>query len=216
MNYGTIYRRVVSEGGFDVSAGNVPLSQVQQWIAERYSELVLEAEWLQETQTLATLTAGTSIYSFDNVNFDRLRSLFVGGAEYPRVSAEQMVKLKNATLGLGRDTVGAYSPSYGADGTISVELFPGPTVAGATLTAILNAEPPPLVGDADVPIIPAPYHVAIVKGAIATGLMFVDEDQQSAQGFEAQFEAAKQKLQRLKNKRVGSGVVQVQLAGVHF
>lgn len=35
MNYGTIYRRVISEGGFDTSAGNVPLAQVQQWVAER-------------------------------------------------------------------------------------------------------------------------------------------------------------------------------------
>lgn len=216
MNYGTIYRRVIGEGGFDTSTGNVPLTQIQQWIAERYSELVLESEFLTETIIIGTTVAGTSVYSFDNLNYDRLRTIAIGGLRYTRVGAEQMLDLKSSRLGLAIDSDGAYATSYGSDGTISLELFPGPTVAGASITAILNAEPPALVADTDVPVIPAAYHVGIVWGAVATGLMLIDEDQQSAAGFEQKFENVKQQLARRRNKRMGSGPVQIQLAGVHF
>jgi hypothetical protein len=216
MNYGSIYRRVISEGGFDTSAGNVPLAQVQQWVAERYSELVLESEWLTEQVQIASLVAGQSVYPFDNLAIDRLRLLAVGGLLYTRVGVEQMLQLKSSRLALDAAADGAYAPSYGADGTISVELFPGPTTSGATLLAILNAEPAALVNDTDVPVLPAPYHVGLVWGATATGLMLIDEDQQSAAGYEAKFEKVKAELQRRKNKRVGSGPVQVQIAGVHF
>lgn len=216
MNYGTIYRRVISEGGFDTSAGNVPLAQVQQWVAERYSELVLESEYLTETQTIGATIAGQSVYSFDNLNYDRLRTIAVGGLRYTRLGAEQMLDLQAGRLGLAMDSDGAFSPSYGSDGTISITLFPGPTAPGAAITAILNAEPPALVADTDTPIIPPAYHVGIVYGAVATGLMLLDEDQQSAAGFEQKFENVKQQLARRRNKRTGSGPVQIQLAGVHF
>jgi hypothetical protein len=216
MNYGSIYRRVISEGGFDTSAGNVPLAQVQQWVAERYKELVLESEWLTEKVTLGTLLAGQSVYTFDNLAIDRLRLIAVGGLLYTRVGVEQMMQLKTDRLGLSADADGAYAPSYDASGTISLALFPGPTVAGAELVGILNAEPPALVAEADTPVIPEPYHVGLVWGAVATGLMLVDEDQQSAAGYEQKFEKVKAELTRRKNKRVGSGPVQVQIAGIHF
>jgi hypothetical protein len=216
MNYGAIYRRVISEGGFDTSAGNVPIAQVQQWVAERYSELVLEAEYLTESVQIGTLAAGQSVYTFDNLAVERIRVLSVGGARYVRIGAEQMLDLKAGRLGLGEGTDGAFAPSYGSDGTISLELYPGPTVAGAVLTAILNAEPPALTADTDVPVIPLAYHVGIVWGAVATGLMLVDEDQQAAQGFETKFEKVKAELTRRKNKRVGAGPVQIQVAGIHF
>jgi hypothetical protein len=69
------------------------------------------------------------------------------------------------------------------------------------------------VADTDVPVIPEAYHVGIVWGAVATGLMLVDEDQQSAAGYEQKFEKVKAELTRRKNKRVGSGPVQIQIAG---
>jgi hypothetical protein len=216
MNYGSIYRRVISEGGFDTSAGNVPLAQIQQWVAERYKELVLESEWLTEKVTLGTLLAGQSVYTFDNLAIDRLRLIAVGGLLYTRVGVEQMMQLKTDRLGLSADADGAYAPSYDASGTISLELFPGPTVDGAELVGILNAEPPALVAETDTPVIPEPYHVGLVWGAVATGLMLVDEDQQSAAGYEQKFEKVKAELTRRKNKRVGSGPVQVQIAGIHF
>lgn len=216
MNYGTIYRRVISEGGFDTSAGAVPLQQIQQWVAERYDELVLESEYLTETQVLGTLEANVNVYTFDNVAFDRLRTLAIAALRYTRVGVEQMLDLRSGRLGLGTDSDGAFAPSYGAEGAISIELFPGPTADGAEITAILNAKPPALVADTDEPIIPAAYHVGIVWGAVATGLLLVDEDQQAAQSFEGKFEKVKAELTRRKNKRVGSGPVQIQVAGVHF
>jgi hypothetical protein len=63
------------------------------------------------------------------------------------------------------------------------------------------------------PVIPEDMHGDLLDGAIALGLLRMDERADSAATFEARFERMVEKLRRRKNSRVGSRVSRMKLYG---
>jgi hypothetical protein len=148
--------------------------------------------------------ADSGAYATGDLDLSRVRSLLVDGQRYTRVGAEQMIDLRNGRLGLGADSDGAYAATI-VQGALSLVIFPTPTEAGKTITAIVNADPPLLSTDSDVPIIPAGQHIAIVYGAIATGRGLVDEDAQSAACLRAEVRGGEEAARAGGQEGVGLG-----------
>lgn len=225
MNFAALTTRVRVEGGFDTSGANTPLASVQQWINERYQDLVVTSQWQEEEISLGPTVANQSVYPVAQTVAD-LIALNVGqpgaipgaGApEYGRIGRREMWGLKSGTLRRGRAVAGVYSPSYDSTGIASIEIYPAPTTSGLAITGLAAMYPTLLANDNDTPVIPPERHQLIAYGAIATGLATVDERLDDAQVFEKMYEAGREELRREKNKRLsGGGPTQIRVAGYHF
>jgi hypothetical protein len=200
VTYDELLAAVKAEGGFDV-----PDAMVGGWINEVHQKAVAESQWMMRTLELGPTIAGTATYVLPDAVVD-LVGLFVAPpaqppATYGRVSTEQLWGLKSGSSWLADGAV--FAPQFDASAVELVELYPPPGTSGASISA-LAAMIPGLMVSGDSPVIPADMHGDLKDGAIALGLLRVDERADSSQLFDQRFQAMVAKLRRRKKSRVGS------------
>lgn len=211
MTFDEIVTGVLTQGGFDVST-----AVAGSWVHEVYRRAVAQSQWQMESLSLGTTVTGVSTYAIPERVVDIVGINLNDGSgrgqpsDWLRVTPTDMWALR-----AGRKSVsgsgGAFAPSYGSAGERRIELYPVPET-GAAIEALAAVLPATLSGAA-VPVIPEDLHGALIDGAIALGLLRMDERADSAQTFEARFERMVQDLRRRKNSRVGSGAARLQVRG---
>lgn len=216
MLFDDITLRVRTQGGFDTSTSNIAVADVQGWIQERYKQLVAKSKWRKAEITIATAVAGDYNYPLPLTVVD-LEGLSISGVPYQEAGVDQLWRLRNGQLALGRGDNGYFGLEPLADGTQQVSLWPTPgsDQDGDAIVGLAALFPDPLVSGAS-PIVPDDFHEAIVWGAIATGLATIDERLDSAGYFEQQFAGAVEELKRRTNSRVNTGPVQILVKGYHW
>jgi len=191
---------------------------VDQWVNEKHKQLVTQSGWSTAIVTIGNTVAAQAAYDLDP-NIADLAKLRVGSAPYRQVGLDQIWDLQNADSILTGFGGGVFAPSYKADGTQQVTIFPTPDTSGVAITALASLTPADLgdvSGDSEYPVAPEDLHEAIADGAIALGFRLRSENAPEAAEFENRFQAAIELLRRRKNSRVGTGAVQIQIRGVHF
>lgn len=210
MTYDELVAAVGSEGGFDVSE-----AVRGGWINEVHRKAVAESQWMMRTLELGPTVADTATYALPDDVVD-LVGLFLQDATddptaWQRVSTEMLWSLKAGTSWV-TGSGGVFGPTFDDDGTEQVELYPAPTTSGVTITSLAAMVPPLMVAGSS-PVIPEDFHGALKDGAIALGLLRIDERPDSAALFEARFQAMVVDLKRRKKSRVGSGTARMRVRG---
>ena len=207
MNLAELLSAVRDQGGFDVTE-----TVATGWINDRHAALVARAKYLQKEVSLGTTVSGQGEYSLPDVaNIVDLEGVLVGSAPYERVGQRYLWERK-----FRGGTGNVFAPDFTTSGTLQIELYPAPDEDGTAITALAAVQPSALAASEDVPVVPPDFHKVIVDGAMAIGLERIDERLDEADRYHQLFEAGVMELIRRRNSRIGSGPVQIQVAGKHF
>ena len=201
---------VGAEGGFDVS-----VAMRGGWVNEVHQRAVAESQWQMQQLELGPTVAGTATYALPS-NVADVAGLFTqDGAETPvpygRASTEMLWAVKAGTSRL-TGSGGVFAPAFDDDAVPLIELYPAPTKTGVSVSA-LAAMIPAAMATGDSPVIPLDMHGDLKDGAIALGLLRIDERPDSAALFQARFDAMVAKLTKRKKSRVGSGSSRMRVRG---
>ncbi len=211
---------VRDQGGFDNTSLATSQAVILSWLNARYRELVAESGFLRGTRELGPTVAGQAEYALPDsvVRVVRLRVGSLRPFAAMQVDDLWLLQGGNATLESGVD--GAFAPSWSADGTENVMIYPTPSSEadvtlgdGESIDAVCVVLPDPLAAGDSGPVVPEDFHEAIVDGAISLGLLRDDGSAGLAQPFEERFQAAIVRLKKRATARVGKGPVQARVAG---
>lgn len=208
---------VKTQAAFDTSGVNVTDATILSWLNARYRTFVSQTKWLKQVIELGPTVVSTRTYAIPDTVAE-IRALELGSeGEALRVNVEGMWALRAKTAWLSGPEVTAYAPSFDAAGAQSVEIYPTPTTAGVTISALVAALPSALTTSPDLtPVIPIDFHEAIVSGAIAMGYLRTDARADLAAPYETEFTQAIALLKRRATARVGQGPVRFPIAGRDF
>jgi hypothetical protein len=201
MTFDDCVTAVLEQGGFDVTR-----SVAGGWVNEVHRKAVAEAEWQTRSLSLGETVAEQATYAIPDRVVDIVGLYLVSEdgtpGDWRRISTTEMWDVKAGRLRVIREG-GVFAPAFGDADEKLVELYPAPEQSGVQITALAAMVPAALSSGAS-PVIPEDMHGDLVDGAIALGLLRMDERADSAQVFEARFERMVAKLRRRKNSRVGS------------
>jgi hypothetical protein len=200
---------VLEEGGFDVSR-----ARAGGWVNEVHKRAVAESQWQMVSLSLGQTVADQATYDVP-ANAVDIVSLHLSGegepADWRRVSTMDMWALRAGRKHLA-GSGGVFAPSFTAAGQAQIELFPGPVVEGLEITALAAISPVSMTPGM-APVVPDDLHGDLADGAIALGLLRMDERPDSAAAFEARLQRMVAKLARRKNSRIGSGTSRLKAFG---
>lgn len=208
---------VKTQAAFDTSGVNVTDATVLSWLNAKYREFVSRTKWLKETLELGPTVVGQATYTIPDTVVE-IRALRLGtDAEALRVNVEGMWALLDSMSFLSGPENTAYAPAFDSTGAQAVQIYPTPTTAGISITALVVALPSALTVSPDTtPVIPIDFHEAIVSGAIGMGYQRTDARADLAAPYVGEFEAAIDRLKRRAVARVGQGPVRFPVAGRDF
>lgn len=203
---------VGAEGGFDV-----PAAMRGGWINEVHQKAVAEAQWQMKKLQLGPTVAGTAVYAVpaDVADVAGLFTLVAGGSPviFDRASIEQLWAVQSGAARFRR--AGVFAPAFDESAVAGIELYPVPVVSGVAITALAAMIPPAMVSGGS-PVIPLDMHGDLKDGAIALGLLRIDERPDSAALFQQRFDAMVTRLTRRKKSRIGSGSSRMRAARYDF
>jgi hypothetical protein len=220
MDIATAVARVQAQ--FDSTSSLSNEAVVRGWINECLQEALGESKWVKRAFSLGTTVADQSEYTLPAdgtgdtgpTELVDLIALTVNGSKpWLRVSTSEMWELQAGAASL-RGAAGAYAPNFSNLGAATVELYPTPEVAGYTIEALgamLWVDIPDW--GSGTTLLPIPDDLAggiCVDGPIGLGLSRLQEDADPTI-FLARFAAAKEKLKRRANSRIGSGPHQLRV-----
>jgi hypothetical protein len=202
VTFQQLYEAVRDQGGFDSGSTGSSLTNIKAWINERYTEIVVKSKWRKAQVEIATTVADQAEYALPATVVDIIEGLLVGDVPYDRVGQATLWRLRS-----GEDVANraVWADDYTSTGTAQVELYPAPDDAGDSIQALAVLAPTDLSADADVPIIPADFHGALIDGAIATGYKRLEARLDLAGGLEAEFQGRIEELRRRGNARLQAG-----------
>lgn len=208
---------VKTQAAFDTSGLNVTDATVLSWLNARYREFVARTKWLKETIELGPTVVNQATYTIPDTVVE-IRALRLGTkSESLRVNVEGMWALIDTIAFLSGPETTAYAPAFDASGAQAVQIYPTPTTAGTSITALVVALPTALTAAPDTtPVIPIDFHECIVSGAIGMGYQRTDARADLAASYVAEFEAAIDRLKRRSTARVGQGPVRFPVSGRDF
>lgn len=219
MTSDEIVDAVLAQGGFPSSQRALAYG----WLNEVHKRAVAESQWLMQQVTIGLTVAGSAVYGRPEVMeplVDIVGIYLYDGTATGKPSNWQKVSTTDMwDIKAGRKSVsgggGVFAPYYGAEGDKRIELFPVPATSDMSIVALAAALPLTLVPGLT-PAIPGDMHGDLLDGAIALGLLRMDERADSAANFNAKFESMVLKLTRRKNSRVGSRTARMQLHGTDW
>jgi hypothetical protein len=212
VTYDELVSGVLEQGGFDVST-----AVAGGWVNEVHAKAVAESEWQQQSLPLGVTAIGVAQYAIPDAVVDIVGITLNDGSgvgqpsDWQRVSATELWDVqagRRSLVGSG----GVFAPAFSAVGEKRVELYPVPITAGVAIMALAAMAPAPMSSGMS-PVIPSDMHGDLMDGAIALGLLRMDERADSAASFDARFREMVGKLRRRKNSRVGSRVSRIRVAG---
>lgn len=184
------------------------------WANEVHRKAVAESQWQMESLSLGVTVVGVAELDVPERVVDVVGIYLDDGsgpAHYSRISTTELWELKGGRRGL-RGEGGVFAPAFGSAGERRVELYPAPVQAGVEVVALAAVVPATMVSGMS-PVIPEDMHGDLKDGAIALGLLRVDERPDSAALFEQRFQTMVAKLRRRKNSRIGSGTARMRVKG---
>lgn len=211
MTFDELLDGVKVQGGFDVAD-----AVVGGWVNEMHRKAVAESQWQMQELSLGVTVVDQTDYDIpsnavDVVGLYLLDTQTGLPLSWQRISTTEMWEVKGGRSSL-RGSGGVFCPKFGTLGEKRVELYPAPLVAGVTITA-LAAMAPATMSSGMSPVIPEDMHGDLMDGAIALGLLRIDERPDSAALFDAKFARMVTLLSRRRNSRVGSRSSRVRVAG---
>lgn len=196
-------------GGFDISE-----SRAGEIVNAAIRRLVVRSQILVAERELGPGVAGTYLYELPADVLD-IRGLMVNGdPKFARVATTRHWQLRSGDAYLPPGRTGAYAPRFDTDGGKWVAIFPTPA-GGETITALCAISSPDYADDDDLPL-PEDGEQPLQWAAKAIAYEEIDEDPATAGGFYAQADAWADSLAQRERGRVGGGVIQAQIQGVHF
>jgi hypothetical protein len=213
MTADEIVDAVLAQGGFPSSQRSLAFG----WLNEVHGRAVAESQWLMQSLELGVTVVGRAVYEIPDSVVD-IVGLYLddeSGVNQPsnweKVSTTDMWGLKSGRarrIGSG----GVFAPAFGSAGEKRVELYPVPETAGVLIVTLAAVQPDTLVSGGS-PVIPADMHGDLLDGAIALGLLRMDERADSAAVFDGRLREMVLKLTRRKNSRVGSRTARMKVHG---
>lgn len=210
MTFDELVEGVMAQGGFTNAA------MAGGWVNEVHRKAVSESQWLMQELALGSTVVDQTDYDIpanavDIVGLYLLDTQTGLPLDWQRISTTEMWDVKGKRQGI-RGTGGVFSPKFGESGEKRIELYPAPLVADVAITA-LAAMSPATMSSGMSPVIPEDMHGDLMDGAIALGLLRIDERPDSAALFDAKFGRMVTLLSRRKNSRVGSRTTRIRVSG---
>lgn len=207
----TLISRVLAEGGFDVER-----SQVLTWLDLRNKEAIARSHYRRDIYSFPETQVGVAVYGLPGEVIE-LEELKVGEVPYERVGTRDMWDLVAGNKVLVGSPGGVFAPTFDHSGDAEIQLWPVPE-AVERMEGLVALVAPALVDDNSLSsIIPEDMHNALLSGAVADGMVLLDEDVQGAQVHLQRFEAMVAELQARANSRVGGDrPAQIQVRGYHW
>lgn len=210
MTFDELVEKVLRQGGFDVTS-----SVAGGWVNEVHRKAVAESQWEMRSLSLGVTVVDQAEYDIPDRVVDIVGIFLLGDdgspGDWQRISTTEMWDVRAGRLQVS-GSGGVFAPAFGDNDEKRVELWPPPEDAGVEITALAAMVPAELTSGMS-PVIPEDMHGDLLDGAIALGLLRMDERADSAAAFEARFERMVEKLRRRKNSRVGSRVSRMKVYG---
>lgn len=216
---GGLAEAVVEDGTFDASQ-----EQALRWLNERQRLMVARARNFRKTLSIpGGVVYGQSSYLLPPGILEILQ-ITVGGIVYGNARHNDYAEGERGWVWLGGEggIAGRDDDSAGAQ---YVRLFPVPAQGstglqpeeGAAISLYVAAQAPTLTIDNEgTVVVPDEYLSGLISGAIATGLLRVENRPDLAKPHEELFDAACQELLRATNRRFrGTGPAQVRVKGIN-
>lgn len=205
---------VLEEGGFPAS----DRSLAEGWVNEVHRRAVADAEWLKRKLTIAVTVVGQADYDVPAGVVD-IVGIYLADADgkpgdWQRVSETAMWDIQAGRVQVA-GSGGVFAPAYGPNDEKRITLYPAPDTAGQSIVALAAMSPVAMVAGAT-PVVPEDMHGDLKDGAIALGLLRMDERSDSAAVFDARFERMVAKLRRRRISRIGSRTSRVRVFGHDF
>lgn len=199
---------VQTEGGFDVD-GPTAL----RWLSRRHRVMVAESRCYRKTVSTTTVS-GQRDYTLDP-DVVEIEELSVAGIPFGNARHVDLAQGARGYVLLSGDG-GVVSPEESVSGAAEFALYPTPISSGDTILLRGAFLPPDLVsGDESTLKVPQDFTDALVSGAIASGLMRIDNRPDLASSHEEIFSAAVDRLRRRVARRYrGTGGAQIRIVGV--
>lgn len=196
-------------GGFNVSP-----TRAGELVNQAIRRLAVVSEWIIDERELGPTVAGQDLYDLPDVIAKVKGIKIAGDPMWARASTTGLWDLAAGNVRLEPKFSGAFAQrEQGEDKKLG--LWPTPGTDGLSIIGLVALTPAPLSG-AQVPPFPDDAEDAVQWFAKAIAYEEIDEDLASAQGFRDMALGYAGELKSRNNSRIGSGVVQAQIAGVHF
>lgn len=185
-----------------------------QLINESNVELCTQSGWSRDTLTIATSVAEQETYAFPSEWRKPADDVVeVGSLEYRAADPASKRRAVRGELDLEADGIWWIAHE---SAVAKLGIYPVPA-AESEIKMLSVVTPPILDGDDDEPPVPWDFRMAIVHRVRAIALGFSEDDVEGAAAGFAEFERQVQRLTALRVEREsGDGVMQVQIAGVHY
>lgn len=195
-------------GGFDVST-----TRAREVVNQAIRRLVVESRSLKDELELGPAVADQALYTLPANVVDVLALKVGGDPNYIRVSTTQHWELEAGKAVLPSWATGAYAPRFTAESKkVAIHGIPA---AGTTITALVALSSPDYSGT-QVPPLPDDLEDAVLWAAKAIGYEEIDENLNTSEAYSQKAGAAAAELRARETGRVGGGVIQGQIKGVHF
>lgn len=197
-----IVAAIQAQGGFDVA-----VSMMYGWANEVHQTAVADSKYLEDGRLLGTTVAGTAVYDM-GTDVVEIIDLYLddlsgsGPQDYQATSPRGLWDLKAGRTALTGSAGGRWARAFGSAGEKRFELWPVPDSSGVQIQALVAVVPAVMTAGMS-PVIPADMHGDLVDGAIALGLLRIDERPASASAFQAKFNAMVVKLRRRRVSQAG-------------
>lgn len=210
MTFDEIVDGVLAQGGFAVTR-----SVAGGWVNEVHRKAVADSQWQMRSLSLGPTVVDQAEYDIPERVVDIVGLYVVGDdgtpGDWRRISSTDLWNVKAGRSRIVREG-GVFAAAFGDADEKRIELYPAPETAGLEITA-LAAMVPVAMSSGSSPVIPDDMHGDLLDGAIALGLLRMDERADSAAAFDARFREMVGKLRRRKNSRVGSGTSRMKVYG---
>lgn len=208
----TLIDEVTQEGGFEATD-----VQALRWLNRRHRFIVAQSRSLRDRVQVGPTVAGQEFYAVSNVV--ETYNVEVGGVPYAKARRPDVYGYSQGTLlWTGPTGAGFVVEDVDESGVQGFTLIPPPDSAGTAIT-IWAAVPPADLAAADPASalkIDSDCYDGLVSGAIATGLLRIEQRPDLAAPHEQIFAATVEMMrQRVKRRYNTSGPAQIRVVGVN-
>ena len=210
--FADLQQDVIGKGRLDADQD---VQRVKDWLNTAYYAAVIETNFFETAAVISSpLPANATAFAIPSV-IVKIEYIVPGSVDQTwgpmdEITFEEILELRAYSGG----TVSTGAPSryaFRSAGAPVIEFWPQ-AVGGEVLTFYGAALPPPMVADADQPIIPEPYRQVIAYGALTDAAEF-QKDLISQQTWQSSYQDNLQRFRGFNNTRPGSKVAQFRVEG---
>jgi hypothetical protein len=210
-----LVEQVIAEGSFDASN-----AQALRWLTVRHRQMCYRARHFRRSLNLGPTVNEQASYPLP-AEVTEILLVNVGGMVFGHMRHQDPPEGAKGWIWLGGEG-GVAGREDTAEGETQLRLFPTPRVnttiePGLAIEAWCVCRPPDLIEGQDATLkIPGEFMDSLVAGAIATGMLRLENRPDLASGFEQVFDAACGELGQFTNKRFrGSGPAEIRVKGIN-